>query len=173
MVVVTVILAVLLVALICLLVIKRDLFTTMFGSSITRMVERKKKLDGEIEVLKKQQKVSSEEVIKESVDRKKALSDAIDANVVALQAQISSLKEQKKTKCALIDEKTKVNLDKVINDFDQKIMSKKNQVKRLANLIGAERLNIEDIITPDTPNMPSPHASRVVVVEPSQKKGNK
>lgn len=173
MIVAIVILAVLLVAVGTLLIIKRDMFSSIFGGSITRMVERQKKIDGEIEVLKKQQKVESEEVIKEAATKKKALIDAIEANIQALQAQISSLKEQKKTKLALIDEKTKVELDKVINDFDQKIIAKKNQSKRLTHLIGAEKMNMDDILSPDTPNMPSPHASRVVVVEPSQKKGNK
>jgi hypothetical protein len=47
----------------------------------------------------------------------------------------------------IIDEKKKVTLDKVINDFDQKITSKRNQAKRIGHLIGAERLNMEDILT--------------------------
>ena len=156
MVVAVVILAILLVAVGVLLIVKRDMFTSIFGGSITRMVEKQKKINGEIEVLKKQQKVKSEEVIKEAATKKKALSDAVEANIQALQAQISSLKEQKKTKTALIDESTKVELDKVINDFDQKIVAKKNQSKRLTHLIGAEKMNMEDILSPELPNAPQP-----------------
>jgi hypothetical protein len=147
MIILTVVLAILLVGAILLMVFKKDLFTSIFGNSITKMVEKQKRVLGEIEVLKKQQKVESEEVCKDFADQKTSLCDAIDANIQALQAQISSLKEQKKTKCALLDEKKKVTLDKVINDFDQKITSKRNQAKRIGHLIGAERLNMEDILT--------------------------
>ena len=72
-------------------------FDFLFGNSVIRKVERKRKLEGEIEVLKKQQKVEIEKISK-LIDEKKAnLADSIDAQVAALNAQINNLKKQKVT----------------------------------------------------------------------------
>ena len=87
MVVAVVILAILLVAVGILLIVKRDMFTSIFGGSITRMVEKQKKINGEIEVLKKQQKVKSEEVIKEAASKEEA--EEIKAKLEAEGAKVT------------------------------------------------------------------------------------
>ena len=54
----------------------------------------------------------------------------------------------------MLDEQKKVAWDKVVNDFDAKIMSKQNDVKKLSRFIDAEQKNIDDVINPDKPNVP-------------------
>lgn len=133
---------------------KYGIIDSIIGNTITSKVEKKKKVEGEIEVLKKEQKIKSEEVIQEYNEKKTDLTDSIDSQINSYKAQINSLMESKKTKIALIEQEKKVQIDKVINDFDRKIVSKQNHVKRLNRLIDAEYNNMEDVIVPDQPNAP-------------------
>lgn len=127
----------------------------LFGNSITRKVEKKKRIDGEVEVLKKQQKVQCEAVIKDYDERKQAVIDSINAQIVSLEAQIEALKTSKESRCALLDEERKVALDKTINEYDLKIVSRQNESKKLSHYIDAENRSIQDVITPDQPNAPT------------------
>ena len=129
-------------------------FDFLFGNSVIRKVERKRKLEGEIEVLKKQQKVEIEKISKLTDEKKANLADSIDAQVAALNAQINNLKKQKVTQQDLLDEQRKVEIDKKVNDFNQKITAKQNKVKRLGHFIDAERKNQEDALNPEQPNAP-------------------
>lgn len=149
-----IILIILVAGLICLMIFKREWLNSLFGNSITDKVEKKKKIEGEVEVLKKEQKVASEAIIQDYDNKKTSTTDTINAQINALQAQIASLKNDKVTKCALLDEERKVALDKCINDYDRKIVSKQNQVKRLTRYIDAEQKNMDDVIHPDQPNAP-------------------
>lgn len=126
----------------------------LFGSPITQKAQRKKRLEGEVEVLKKQQKVTSETLLKECEAKKTALKNNIDAEIVNLQAQISTLKSQKTTRASFYDQELKVQLDKAINDFDLRITTKKNKIVRLTNLIEAERKSEDHAVNPDKPNAP-------------------
>lgn len=126
----------------------------LFGNSITRKVEKKKRIDGEIEVLKKQQKVNMEAVMKDYDEKKQAVVDSVDAQVVALKAQIETLETSKGTRCNLLDEERKVAIDKTVNDFNRKIVAKQNESKKIGYYIQAENQNIQDVITPDQPNAP-------------------
>ena len=138
------------------------MFEFVFGNSITRKVEKRRRMIGEIEVLKKQQKVKCEEILKTFAQDKADLAAKTDAEINSLQAQILSLKEHKKTQTALLDEREKVVIDETINKFDQMIVNKQNQVKRLNRYIDAEQKNIEDVINPDAPNAPAVQESRII-----------
>ena len=127
----------------------------LFKNNVIRQVERKQKLEGEVEVLKKQQKVESEKIIKDFAAKKIALADSIQAQIGALQAQIASLKNQKTAQLELLDEQKKVTLDKKIHDYDNQIICKRNKVKRLIRFIDAEQQNMQDVINPDAPNAPA------------------
>lgn len=124
-------------------------------NSITAKVERKQKLLGDVEVLKKQQKVESEKILKDFDAKKIDLNDSIQAQINALQAQIASLKNHRLAQLDLLDEQRKVALDKKINDYDRQIISKQNKAKRLARFIDAEKQNMEDVMNPGGPNAPS------------------
>ena len=102
----------------------------LFKNNVIRQVERKQKLEGEVEVLKKQQKVESEKIIKDFAAKKIALADSIQAQIGALQAQIASLKNQKTAQLELLDEQKKVTLDKKIHDYDNQIICKRKKVKK-------------------------------------------
>lgn len=124
------------------------IFETLFGNSITKKVEKHNRLIGDIEVLKKQQKVSSEAVLKSYATKKRNLNNSVDADIARLQAEISSLKEHRVSQLELLEEERKVMLDKTINDFDRRITNKFNKAKKLEHLINAEKANMEDIIKP-------------------------
>ena len=124
------------------------LFETLFGNSITKKVEKHNRLIGDIEVLKKEQKVSSEAVLKSYATKKRNLNNSVDADIARLQAQIAALKEHRTSQLELLEEERKVVLDRTINNYDRKITSKYNQAKKLEHLINAERENMEDIINP-------------------------
>lgn len=132
-----------------------------FGNGIVRKVEKKKKVDSEVEVLKKQQKVESDKVLKEYEATKRNYSDSVDAQIKSYEAQIIQLKAEKKGQLELYDKQLKVDLDKKINDFDRKIIAKQNQSKRLSYLIDAEQRNMQDVISPDQPNAPKDNFGKI------------
>lgn len=123
-------------------------FEGLFGNSIIKKVEKHNRLIGDIEVLKKQQKVSSEAVLKTYAMKKRNLNNSVDADIAKLTAQIAALKEHRTSQIELLDEERKVTLDRTINDYDRKITSKYNKAKKLEHLIQAEQKNMEDVINP-------------------------
>lgn len=131
---------------------KRDLF---FGNSITSKVEKRKRILGEVEVLKKEQKVKYDETLKSYDVRKAEAVDAINAQINSYKALIKNLEVEKVNKGEMLDQERKVALDKVNNSYDQRIVSKQNQAKKLGYYIDAEQKNIEDVIEPDQPNAPT------------------
>lgn len=141
---------------VALAIIFRKELSMFFGNSITRKVEHKKKLIGEVEVLKKEQKVKVEETTKEYEVREAEVLNSLSAQINAYKAQIKSLEKAKDDRANLLSEERKVAIDKVINKYNRKITSKQNQVKKLGYYIDAEKKNIEDVIDPDQPNAPSP-----------------
>ena len=60
-------------AFVLLMVFKREWIMSVFGNSITSKVEQKKRIEGQIEVLRKQEKVECERVIKDFAARKEQL----------------------------------------------------------------------------------------------------
>lgn len=127
------------------------------GNNVTRKVEKKGRIEGQIKVLQNEQKAKAEAVVTEYNQKKIDSDDSINAQIVALQARIESLKIEKETQKTLLDKEQKVKLEKVINHFDVKIISKQNQVKRLGRYIDAERANIDDVMNqPSRPNEPRP-----------------
>lgn len=143
---------------------------TIFGSSIVKKAEKKRKVENYVEVLKKEQKVAVEEAIKACNVKKTEIVDSVNAQVAALQARIAALKEQKASQCNILDEKLKVDLDRIINDFDQKITTQQNVVKKLGYFINAEQKNIADVVDPAQPNAPT---EKKVLVEKDTKKNSK
>lgn len=139
-------------------------------SNITRMVEKSKKVSGKIEVLKKQQKAASESLIKECEAQKVALANSIEAQIASYKAQIETLKNQKQTQYAAYDQKLKVDLDKVINNYDEKILAKKNELNRLNNMIEAENKNNIDVMKPIQTNAPT---MKTILVETKDSKKSK
>lgn len=130
------------------------MFEFIFGNTITRKVESKRRIEGEVEVLKKQQKVRSEATLKDFNTKKVLALDSINAQINNLKAQIKNLEQQKKDKEEMFDKELRVAIDKVMNDYDRKIINKQNKAKKLGYYIDAEQKNIQDVITPDQPNAP-------------------
>lgn len=135
----------------------------LFKTSIQRHIEKKSKLENEIEVLKTQQKVKSEIVISEYDSKKTQHQNTIDAQIAALQNEIENLKVSRTTHSASLDKEKVVQLKKVDNEFEAKILSKQNEVKKLSNLIDKEQKDMEDLITPLKPN--APKDNRKILVE--------
>lgn len=131
------------------------MFEFIFGNSITRKVESKKRIEGEIEVLRKQQKVKAESTVKEYNSKKALTIDSINAQINNYKAQIKNLEQLKKDKEEMYDKEMRVAVDKVMNDYDRKIIAKINKAKKLGYYIDAEQKNIQDVITPDQPNAPT------------------
>ena len=127
----------------------------IFGNPITRKVETKKKIEGQVEVLKKEQKVKVEEKTKEYEVKKKVVMDDTTAATNMYKARIASLEKEKKDKVEMLDKELKVEINKVINRYDQLIVSKQNKAKKLGYYIDAEQQNIQDVINPDQPNAPT------------------
>ena len=130
------------------------MFETLFRDSITRKVEKKRKLEGEIALLKKQQKVKSEAVIKDYDKKKVEMVNNINAEITAYKANIDTLTTSISVQSGILEQEKKVELDKVINDFDQRIIAKQNKLKRVINFIDAEKKNMQDVISTELPNAP-------------------
>ena len=130
------------------------MFETLFRDSITRKVEKKRKLEREISLLKKQQKVKSEAVIKDYDKKKVEMVNNINAEITAYKANIDTLTTSISVQSGLLEQEKKVELDKVISDFDQRIIAKQNKLKRVTNFIEAEKKNMEDVISTELPNAP-------------------
>ena len=142
----------------------------IFGNALTRKVERKKKIEGDVEVLKKQQKVESETLVEENKKKKINFCNSINAQIAGLQANISMLKNQKITQSAQYDQELKVTLDKKFNEFDLKIIAKQNKINRYTNLIDAERKTIEYVMdNTNQPNAPTSKSSRILLETLSKK----
>lgn len=133
-----------------------------FGNSITWKVEKQKRIEGEVEVLKKQQKVEVERITKENEAKRKATVDQINAEIAQMQANIASLKQSRTDKIALLAEELKVSVDKAINDYNRKIVNKQNKAKKLGYYIDAEQRNIQDVINPEQPNAPTSKSIRIL-----------
>ena len=131
------------------------MFEFIFGNSVTRKVESKKRIEGEVEVLKKQQKVKVEGTIKNYNAKKTSAIDSINAQINNYRAQIKNLEQQKKDQEEMYDKEMKVAVDKVINDYNRKIIAKQNKAKKLGYYIDAEQKNIQDVIEPSQPNAPT------------------
>ena len=126
----------------------------IFGNTITRKVERVSKMCGEVEVLKKQQKVKSEAVCKKHEVKKSQMIDSANVKIATLKSLITALNSEKKAQLELIDKELKVEIDKVINRFNLKIIAKQHKINALNNNITAERKNIDDVMNPENPNAP-------------------
>ena len=165
-----IILTILLVGVIYLCVFKKDKIALWFGNSITSKVERQKKLNGEVEVLKKEQKVRIEETEKEFEVKENETLDSLDAQINSLKAQIKSLQKAKEDRSKLLIEEKKVAIEKVTNKYNRKIVYKVNQAKKLGYYIDAEQKNVQDVIAPDQPNAPTPTRELGFRVEPEKEK---
>ena len=130
------------------------MFEKLFKTSIQRHVERKCRLENEIEVLKTQQKVISENVLSEFNSKKTQHENNVDAQIAALLNQIENLKVSKTTQVAAFEKEKVVALKKVDNEFDAKILAKQNEVKKLSNLIEKEQKDMRDLVQPQKANAP-------------------
>ena len=130
------------------------MFEKLFKTSIQRHVEKKCRLENEIEVLKTQQKVRSENVISEFNSKKTQHQNNVDAQIAALQNQIENLKVSKTTQVEAFEKERIVALKKVDNEFDAKILAKQNEVKKLSNLIEKEQKDMRDIVQPQKATAP-------------------
>lgn len=144
----------------------------IFGNPVTRKVERKKMIDGEIEVLKKQQKVKFESTNTEFDGKESKMESNIETQITFLEKQIKILRANKKANLEILREERKVALDKVTNKFNEKITIKQNQSKKLGHLIDAEQKNIQDVINSDTPNAPTISKNNVSIEADKEIKSN-
>lgn len=146
------------------------MFDIIFSSLITRRIQKKQKLEGQVEVLKKQQKLASEKIIKEYDLKKQNLKFNTDSEIAECEKQIKELNAEKERQDYLLAEQQKVELDEVINKYNQKITSKKNSIKKLTHLIDAERQSQEDILNPDQPNTLKSSKTKLLESEDKDKK---
>lgn len=130
------------------------IFDKLFKTNFQRHVERKARVENEIEVLKTQQKVKTENVIAEYNSKKTQHENNVDAQISALKNQIENLKVSRKTQVEAFEKEKIVALKKVDNEFDAKILAKKNEVKKLTNLIEKEQKDMEDFVNPEKSNAP-------------------
>ena len=130
------------------------MFKFFMKSPIQRSVEKTNKLQHDIEVLKTQQKVKYENIIADFESRKTQYSNNTDAQIAALKNQIANLEVLKITQIQAYEKEKTVELKKVDNEFDQKILEKTNEVKKLGNLIQKEQRDMEDIVEPTKSNAP-------------------
>lgn len=128
------------------------MFDIIFSSLMTRRIQKRQKLEGQVEVLKKQQKLASERKVKEYDLKKQTLKLNTEQQIAEYEKGIKELKSEKERQDYLLAEQQKVELDEIINRYDQKITKKKNDIKKLGHLIDAERQSQEDILNPDKPN---------------------
>lgn len=126
----------------------------LFKTSIQRHVERKAKVENQIQVLKTQQKVKSENVVSEYNSKKVQHENTIDAQIAALENQIENLKVSKTTQVEAFEKEKTVALKKVDNYFDARILEKENEVMKLANLIDKEQKDMRDLVQPKKSNAP-------------------
>lgn len=129
-----------------------SIINRLFGNDVVSKVEKKEKIEGQIEVLKKEQTVKFENKVKEYETRKTNAGNSIEAQINNLQAQIRSLRASKDSQIELIQKELTVELDKIVNKYSQKITKKENAKNRLANLIVAENKNLTEVITKNTTN---------------------
>lgn len=148
-----------------------DLSVGMFGNSITRKVETRQRLLGEVEVLKKEQTVKVEETVKVFEVKKAQELDGISAQINACKAQIKNLEKAKQDKDEMLDKELKVEIDKVINKYNREIVSKQNKAKKLNYFVDAEKKNMEDVINPTQPNAPEEsNKTRKILLETAKDK---
>lgn len=126
----------------------------LFKTAFQRHVERKAKVEKQIELLKNQQKVKSENVIAEYDSKVTQAKNNIDAQITALKNQIENLKVAKKTQTETITKEREIAIKKLDNEFDAKILAKKNELKKLTNLIEKEQKDMADFVNPERANAP-------------------
>ena len=150
-----VLLSLVIVSTILLLVFKKDWVATIFGNSITSKVEKKKKVENKIQVLKKEQKMKTDKIVAEYKSKEEAFKNNATAQINSLKARIKTLENEIKVNSDVLLQERKVELDKVTHEYDEKIINQQNLVNRLSNFIGAEKKNMEDAITNTQPNAPT------------------
>lgn len=126
----------------------------LFKTNIQRHVEKLNKLENQIEILKTQQKVRYEGILDEYESRKIQYQNNVDGQIKALENQIENFKISKVTQSQAYDKQKFVELKRIDNEFDQKILTKKNEVKKLTNLINKEQKDMTDLINPTKANAP-------------------
>lgn len=127
----------------------------IFKNKITRMVEKSKKIEGEIEVLKKQQKVKSENAMKANKAKQLDFTNTTNATIESYKAAIKIAESNIKTECDKYDQECRVEVDKIMNDYNSKILAKMNELNRTKNLIEAENKNNMDVMKPLMINAPT------------------
>ena len=80
---------------------------SLFKNSITYKVEKKRKLEAEVELLKKQQKVEVEKCTKKYATSLAEEQDAIEQQISMLKAQIEVLKTTKTNRVSILNEEKK------------------------------------------------------------------
>lgn len=130
------------------------MFSFFTFNRMQRFVERKKRFEGDVEVLKTKQKVEYENVVRNFKAKKSQLENDVAVEIKALLTQIDNLKKMKLTQTTALDEAMKVELKKVDNRFNQQILAKQNEIKKLNNMIDKEQKDIRDLISVQSPNAP-------------------
>ena len=130
------------------------IFEKLFRTNFQKHIERKARVENEVEVLKTQQKVKSEAVIANFESKKIQFSNNTDAEITTLEKQIENLKASKTNQICAFEKELVVELKKVDNEFDAKILAKQNEIKKLTNLIEKEQKDMRDLVTPLKSNAP-------------------
>lgn len=168
MVFIIVLLSLVIIASVLLFIFKKDWVAAIFGNSITSKVEKKKKVENQIEVLKKEEKMKSEKIMAEYKAKDENFKNNADAEINSLKARIKTLEQEKLTNEKVLEQEKRVELDKIFHDYDERIINKKNLVNRLNNFIGAEKKNMQDAIDNTQPNQPT--QSKILLEDKSTNK---
>lgn len=122
------------------------MFDWLFKDKVVLKVEKKKKLENAIELLKKEKQIQFETIVKDFDMQKINLSTDVETQIKALEAQINCLRQELKAQLALIQKRSVIELDKVINEYDQRISIKENELNKLLNLIEADKKSLNQVI---------------------------
>ena len=122
------------------------MFDWLFKDKVVLKVEKKKKLENAIELLKKEKQIQFETIVKDFDMQKINLSTDVETQIKALEAQINCLRQELKAQLALIQKRSVIELDKVINEYDQRISIKQNELNKLLNLIEADKKSLNQVI---------------------------
>lgn len=131
-----------------------NFFEKLFRTSFQRHVERKAKVLNEITILQQQQKVKTENVLTNYKSKKAQFENTTAAQIAALKNQIKNLEVAKVAQVETFAKEKEIAIKKVDNEFDAKILAKKNEVKKLTNLIEKEQKDMEDFVSPEKSNAP-------------------
>ncbi|WP_300924621.1 hypothetical protein [uncultured Clostridium sp.] len=137
-----------------------------FTDSINKKLEKKKRIESNIEVLKKKSKVAIQ-TTNTAFDQEKASTlNNINIQIGKLKAKIEALEISKGTCTKLLEEQQEVAINKIANKFNLKVINQQNKVSKYEQAINAEVESIRNSINNANLNNSSKRTLNESVVQP-------